>query len=131
MSKSYNNHIPLFVPEKKLRKMINKIKTDSLEPQEPKDPEASLIFDLYKFFASENQIESLKKRYQDGIGWGEAKAELFEVVNNEISKPREIYDSLMADKSQIDKILKEGAEKVRPKAIEFLTKVKKAIGAVS
>lgn len=128
MSKSYGNHIPCFIPEKKLKKMINKITTDSTPPEAPKNPDDSLIFDIYKFFATKEEQVALAKRYQEGIGWGHAKLELFEIVNRELSGAREKYDALMADKSQIDVILAEGAAKVRPIAQENLRRIKKAIG---
>ncbi|EPZ52233.1 tryptophan--tRNA ligase [Bacteriovorax sp. BAL6_X] len=128
MSKSYGNHIPCFVPEKKLKKMINKITTDSTPPEAPKNPDDSLIFDIYKFFATKEEQDALAKRYQEGIGWGYAKLELFEIVNREMKEARGKYDALMADKSQIDKILAEGAAKVRPIAQENLRRIKKAIG---
>jgi tryptophanyl-tRNA synthetase len=128
MSKSYNNHIPLFVPEKKLRKMVNKIVTDSTPPEEPKNPKESVIFEIYKSFGSKEQIKELENRYQTGIGWGEAKAELFEVINNELSAPRESYLELIQDTVKIDAVLKQGAEKVRPLAQNFLSEVKKIIG---
>ena len=128
MSKSYNNHIPCFIPEKKLKKMINKITTDSTPPEAPKNPDDSLIFDIYKFFATKEEQDALAKRYQEGIGWGYAKLELFEVVNRELKPMREKYDALMADKSQIDKILADGAAKIRPIAQENLRRIKKAIG---
>jgi tryptophanyl-tRNA synthetase len=130
MSKSYDNHIPLFLPEKKLRKMINKITTDSTDPSVPKNPDDSIIFDFYKLFANETQIKELDEWYRRGIGWGEAKLELFKVMNDHLSGPREIYNELMADKSKIDLILEEGAAKVRPLAAEFLKEVKKAIGVL-
>ncbi len=128
MSKSYNNHIPLFVSEKKLRKMVNKIVTDSTPPEEPKNPKESVIFEIYKNFGSKDEIKELKNRYQSGIGWGEAKAELFEVINNELASPRESYLELIQDTAQIDVVLKQGAEKVRPLAQNFLSEIKKIIG---
>lgn len=128
MSKSYHNHIPLFIPEKKLKKMINKITTDSTPPEAPKDPNESLIFDIYKFFATKEQQEALAKRYQEGIGWGHAKLELFDVVNAELAPMRERYDLYMSDKSLIDKILEDGAQKVREKASAKLKTIKQAIG---
>lgn len=130
MSKSYDNHIPLFLPEKKLKKLINKIKTDSSDPSVPKNPDDSIIFDFYKLFATETQVADLDAWYRRGIGWGEAKLELFNVINDHLKGPREIYNELMADKSKIDKILEEGAARVRPKAQEFLTEVKKKIGVL-
>ncbi|WP_412471062.1 tryptophan--tRNA ligase [Halobacteriovorax sp. RT-2-4] len=128
MSKSYGNHIPCFVPEKKLKKMINKITTDSTPPEAPKNPDESLIFDIYKFFATSEEQVALAKRYQEGIGWGHAKLELFEVLNRELTPMREKYEALMADKSQIDTILAQGAAKIRPIAQENLRRIKKAIG---
>ena len=128
MSKSYDNHIPLFLPEKKLKKMINKITTDSQPPEAPKNPDDSLIFDLYKLFAGEKEINELSDWYKKGIGWGEAKAELFKVINKELAGPREIYHELMANKSRIDDVLEQGRDKVRPKAQKFLSEVKTKVG---
>lgn len=108
MSKSYDNTIPLWVPEKKLRKLIMKITTDSSEPHEPKKTEGNTIMDLYKLFATKDQVEALKKRYATGIGWGEAKQELFEVVNEYLKEPREKYLHLMENKNLIDEILMDG-----------------------
>ena len=130
MSKSYNNTIPLFVGEKKLRKLINKIVTDSLPPEAPKDPENSAIMDLYKMFATKEEIEALRQEYLKGIGWGVAKAELFEVVNRELSGPREKYEYFMANKTEIDQILKDGAEKARVLAAKNLLEIKKKIGVL-
>lgn len=128
MSKSYNNHIPLFLSEKKLKKMINKITTDSSAPEDPKNPDDSLIFDLYKFFATKEEQEALAKRFKEGIGWGHAKLELFEVVNRELKEARLRYDALMADRQQIDAILNAGAQKVRQLAQQNLAEIKKKIG---
>jgi tryptophanyl-tRNA synthetase len=128
MSKSYDNTIPLFLPEKKLKKLINKITTDSQPPEAPKDPNDSLIFDLFKLFANEKEIIDLNDWYKKGIGWGEAKAELFKVVNRELTDPREIYQDLMENKSKIDTILAQGRDKVRPRAQKILNEVKMKIG---
>lgn len=127
MSKSYNNHIPIFLPEKKLRKMIMKITTDSRAPEEPKEPEGTII-DLYKLFASESESKELSARYKTGIGWGEAKQELFEKINQHIAPKRDYYDELMQDTSKIDVILKDGTERIRPRAIKLLEEIKQAIG---
>lgn len=128
MSKSYQNHIPLFLEEKALKKTINKIVTDSTAPEDPKDPNDSLIFDMYKFFATKEEQDILAKRYADGIGWGYAKLELFEVVNRELSEFRKKYHELMSDKSYIDSVLKEGALKVREISSKRLSEVKSIIG---
>ena len=128
MSKSYNNHIPMFAEEKKLRKLIMKVKTDSSPPEAPKDPNDSLVFDLYKEFATADQVSDLKARYEKGISWGEAKQALFEVVNDVLKEPREKYNALMSDPSQIDARLKEGGEKAREVARTNLKKIRLAIG---
>ncbi|MCG8592337.1 MAG: tryptophan--tRNA ligase, partial [Proteobacteria bacterium] len=71
MSKSYNNTIPLFTDEKRLRKLIMKIKTNSLEPGEPKVPADSTLFDIYKAFATPDEAAEIETRYAEGIAWGD------------------------------------------------------------
>jgi len=128
MSKSYGNTIPLFETSKKLRKAIMKIKTNSQEPGEPKDPEGNTVFEIYKAFASESQCNELKQAYLDGIGWGDAKQQLFEVVDGVLSEPRKRYDELMADPSRIDKILARGGEKARERSRPYLQQLRRAVG---
>ncbi|MED3961334.1 tryptophan--tRNA ligase [Niallia taxi] len=128
MSKSYNNTIPLFEDPKKLKKLINKIKTDSLPPEAPKNPDTSVLFMLYKEFATFVEVENMKEQYIKGIGWGEAKKELFNVMNRFIEEPREKYNELMSSPEKIDKILKEGAEKARAISVPFLKEIKSKIG---
>ena len=108
--------------------MINRIKTDSTDPSVPKDPDSSLIFQLYTHFADPKMVSDMREWYQRGIGWGEAKAELFKVIDAHLVGPREIYNELMADKSKIDRVLEEGRERVRPRAQGFLKEVKEVIG---
>lgn len=127
MSKSYSNIIPLWATEKKLKKTINKIKTDSTPEEEPKDPNNCYIMELYKLFATNDQVKSLEKRYLEGIGWGHAKAELFNVVNEKLSDPRKKYFHLMENKHLIDEILAAGAEKAKIIAIETMSRVRKAM----
>lgn len=128
MSKSYNNTIPLFEDPKQLRKLINKLKTDSSAPNEPKNPDTSTIYALYKEFADDNQMQEMKKRYQEGIGWGEAKQELFEVMNAFLHEPRERYNELMNNPKKLDLILQEGAEKARNLASPFSQEIREKIG---
>lgn len=128
MSKSYGNHIPLFSSEKELKKLINRITTDSSDPSVPKNPDDSLIFDLYSEFASPEKTAALREWYLRGIGWGEAKMELLSVLNETLSKPREIYAELMANPSKIDRILEEGAAVVRPRAQKLISDLKQTIG---
>jgi len=129
MSKSYNNVIPLFEPEKTLRKTIMRIVTNSQAVEEPKDPDASQIFLLYKLFASQDEQAALAGRYRaGGMGWGEAKEELFRVINRELTPIRERYDAIMADIPALDKVLERGAEKARPIAATIIGRVRKATG---
>jgi tryptophanyl-tRNA synthetase len=129
MSKSYGNVIPLFVPEKTLRKTIMRIVTNSQSVEEPKNPDESQIYQLYKLFADEDEQVSLAERYRGGgMGWGEAKEELFRVVNRRLAPMRERYDAIMADIPALDKILQHGAEKARPIAAATVKRFRKAAG---
>ncbi len=129
MSKSYGNTIAMFLPEKKLRKKVMKIVTNSQTIEEPKDPDTCSVFTLYKLFADEHQIEALKQRYQaGGMGWGEAKQALFEVMNEQITPYRERFNDLMSNKDYIDSQLTLGGEKARTIASETIKRVRKAVG---
>ena len=130
MSKSYNNHIPLFCPSNELKKKIMKIKTDSLSPTTPKDPKTSLVFQIYKEFAEMQKTEKLEDKLKKGCGWGEVKLELFELLEQKFQKQKEAYLSLLSNKQKIDRILHEGAVKARRKAQEVLQKVRKVIGVI-
>ena len=128
MSKSYNNTIPLFDTEKKLKKSINKIKTNLLEPGEPKDPDDSTVFQIWKAFATEQQTTDMRQQFHDGIAWGEAKKSLFELINNELAEPRERYLELMANPARMEAILLAGAEKARAVTAPKIQQVREAIG---
>jgi len=131
MSKSYNNFIPLFDTEKRLRKLIMKIKTNSLGPDEPKDPDTCPIFSIYKAFATEEQALEMAGRYRRGIAWGTAKQDLFEYINEILKEPRKRYQELMRNPSDIDGILEKGAIKARSFSVPFLEKIKDAVGLSS
>jgi len=128
MSKSYNNTIPLFLSEKKFRKMIMKIVTNSLEPGEPKDPDTSAVFQIYQAFAGEEEVKGMRQKFSDGIAWGEAKQQLFEYINNETSAYREKYDELIQDPDYVEKVLLEGAKKAREVSVPYIQELRKAIG---
>ncbi len=128
MSKSYNNTIPLFAPEKRLRKLIMKIKTNSLEPGEPKDPSDSTLFDIYKAFATAEETAAIEQAYADGIAWGEMKQTLFEYINAQLAPAREEYDRLIANPGEVERALLEGAEKARAIAGPYLAEIRHAIG---
>ena len=129
MSKSYGNTIPLFCSEKKLLKLIRKIKTNSLEPGEPKDPDTCTLFQIYSaFVANETLIAEKRKQYEEGAGWGDLKNQLFEVVNAQLKEPREKYEALIADPAYIEEVLQKGAEKARAEAKPFLAQIRHSVG---
>ena len=129
MSKSRNNVINIFLPEKKLRKQIMSIKTDSTPLEEPKDTKTDTIFALYKLLASKNQVAEMKIKYKGGnYGYGHAKQELHELILDKFSVAREQYSHYMSHKNEIDQILELGAEKARKVAREVLDRVRKKIG---
>ncbi len=128
MSKSYNNTIPIFGSEKQLKKSINKIKTNLLEPGQPKDPDDSIIFQFWKAFAPQPQIDEMRNKFLDGISWGEAKKELFNLINSELAEPREKYNQLMAHPEKIESLLIEGAYKAREISLPFIKEIRKAVG---
>lgn len=128
MSKSYDNTIPLWLPEKQLRKSIMKIVTNSLEPGEPKDPGDSTLFAVYSAFANAAQREDMRQAYREGIAWGEAKQRTFELINAELAAPRERYEALVAEPARIEAVLGAGAERARAEATPFLKRVREAVG---
>ena len=128
MSKSYNNAIPMWLPEKKLRKSIMKIVTNSLEPGEPKETEDSALFAIYSAFASAAQREEMKQAFADGIGWGDAKQRCFELINSELSSARTSYEELIAEPGIIESRLQEGAVRAREIAVPFMHQLRHAVG---
>jgi len=128
MSKSYGNTIPLFLPQKKLRKAIMKIVTNSLEPGEPKDTAGSTLFEIYQNFASAEEVAAMRRAYAEGIAWGEAKQLLFEKVDVELAEPRERYEALMARPDDIEQILLAGAQKARQRSGDFMQAIRVAVG---
>ena len=128
MSKSYNNTIPLFQTEKQLRKSINKIKTNLLEPGEPKDPDDSTVFQVWAAFASVQETARMRSEFENGIAWGEAKKQLFELINGELSEARVRYLQLMEDPDHIESLLQHGAERAREHSAPLMQKVRQAVG---
>ena len=128
MSKSYGNLIPLFCDTKTLRKYVMKIKTNSLEPGEPKSTDDCLLFDIYRSFASESQVSSMKKELENGMSWGDAKNELYELLDGHLSEPRLKYDDLISNPLFLDQVLNEGAERARGIASSNLAQIKSATG---
>ncbi len=128
MSKSYDNTIPWFLPEKKLQKAINKIKTNLLEPGEPKDPETSAVFQMWQAFATPEQAAYMREQFAGGIGWGQAKKELAHLIGTELREARERFESLLEAPGELDRILLEGAGKARAMSAPFMADIKKRVG---
>lgn len=128
MSKSYGNTIPLFLPEKQLKKSINKILTNLLEPGEPKDPDTSPVFHIWQAFATPEQTAMMREEFAKGIAWGEAKRQLFELINGQLAESRERYEALLANPSYIEDVLQAGAAKAREYSKPMLEKVREAVG---
>jgi len=128
MSKSYDNTIPLWLPEKQLRKAIMKIKTNSLEPGEPKDPDTAAVYSVYAAFATPVQRETMRRAFAEGIAWGEVKQQLFELVNADLAAPRERYEALMAEPERVERELKRGAEKARAVSRPLIEQLRHAVG---
>jgi len=129
MSKSYNNTIPLFASEKELHKTIMRVVTNSQAVEEPKDPDASQIYQLYKLFATAEEQAALAARFRaGGMGWGEAKEELFRVANRKLTPMRLLFEELIADPKRVDAILAKGAERARPIAALTVNRFRKAAG---
>ena len=129
MSKSYDNTIPLFAGGKKqLRDTILRIVTDSRLPGEPKDPDNSALFTIYRAFAGEAETAAFCDALLGGLGWGEAKQQLFERLDTELAPMRERYEGFIADPAAIEEILQEGARKARAIATPKLAALRDALG---
>ena len=129
MSKSYNNYINIFLPDKQLRKVVMKIETDSTPLEEPKNPDTDNVFALYSLLASEEQTARMREKYLAGnYGYGHAKQELFELIITTYEKERKLFWELMENTDKIDRLLKEGAEKARTVARPVLKKVRSKLG---
>lgn len=127
MSKSYNNTIPLFCEEAKLKKLIASIKTDSTLPTDPKSTDCT-VFNLYKLFASRQEVEQMAKCFSTGISWADAKAELFNVINRELSPMRDKYNYYKSHYSEVEKLLQEGSIRAQKIARETIERARMSIG---
>ena len=129
MSKSKNNIIDVFLPEKQLRKQVMGIATDSTPLEEPKDPESCTVFSLYRMVAEETAVKQMRLQYESGgFGYGHAKQALLEILLNKFARARTHFDKLMAKPQQMDKILQQGAIKAQSVANQTLSRVRKSIG---
>lgn len=129
MSKSRENFINLFLPDKKLRKQVMSIQTDSTPLEEPKNPDTCNVFALYKLVASDSEIAEMRKKYQaGGYGYGTAKQELYELLLKKYAFQREKYAYYMENLPEIDAALEKGAEKAREVADKVLERVRRKLG---
>ena len=128
MSKSYNNTIPIFLEEKKLKKSVMKIKTNSLEPGEPKDSSTCTVFSLYKAISSESDLNELQSQYDNGIAWGEAKTILFDRLNEFLKPYKNEYDRIIEDRGYVEQVLMDGANTAKEVSTPLIEKIRSAVG---
>ena len=128
MSKSYGNVIPIFTERNNLSKLIKRIKTNSLEPGQPKEPSDCSLFKILKAFGSPQEIEHMRRSYEEGLGWGKIKEVLTEIVDNKLTPFREEYHKIISDRHHLETTLREGAEKAREVATPVLKSVRDAVG---
>lgn len=129
MSKSYNNFIDIFLPEKELKKNINSIITDSTPLEEPKDPDTCNVFKLYSLIATEEQTLEMREKYQGGnYGYGHAKKEFMQVILDKYKKERELFNYYMENPEEVEKKLTSGEEKAKAVAAPILEKVRAKLG---
>lgn len=129
MSKSKGNLIDIFLPDKKLRKQIMGIVTDSTPLEEPKNPEGDTVFALYSMLASQEQVAEMRKNYLGGnYGYGHAKQALYECILDTFAKPRERFNYYMEHRDEIDEALRKGARKAHKVADEVLARVRTKVG---
>lgn len=129
MSKSRDNIINIFLPEKQLKKQVNSIVTDSTPLEDPKDPDDCNAFAIYKLLATYEQTEEMSNKYMaGGYGYGHVKRDIFELIIEKYSTQRERYNYFMENKNELDKVLLEGAEKARFIAKGVLARIRKASG---
>ncbi len=129
MSKSYNNFINIFLPEKELKKIVMSIVTDATPLEEPKNPDTCNVFALYKLLAAKEQIEEMRANYlKGGYGYGHAKTALYELILDKFKTPRETYNYYMLNRNELDAKLQIGADKARVIAKATLKRVREKLG---
>jgi len=129
MSKSYDNHIPIFARGKALKKRVMAIKTDSTPIEDPKDPDTCTVFALYRLFADEAQQADMRAKYAGGdYGYGHAKLELLELMEAHFAEARERFAEFQAHPERVEEILRAGAAKARPVAQAVLERARTACG---
>jgi tryptophanyl-tRNA synthetase len=131
MSKSYGNTIDLFDSPSKTRKRVMSIKTDSTPLEEPKDPDRCHVFALYRLLAEPDDVDALAEAYQKGgMGYGEAKKRLADVIEHRLGPSRERREKLAAAPDYVEDVLRDGARRARKLACEVMERVRDACGIV-
>lgn len=129
MSKSRNNFINIFLPEKELKKQVMAIQTDSTPLEEPKNPDTCNVFSIYKLLATKEEVEQMKANYlAGGYGYGHAKTALFQLILEKFAEPREKFNYYINNLTEVEQILKEGAIKASKIAENTLKRVREKIG---
>jgi len=129
MSKSYNNYINIFLPEKELLKVVKTIVTDATPLEEPKNPDTCNVFAIYRLLATEEQISEMRSNYvRGGYGYGHAKTALYELILSKFEKPRKRYTELMNNTDLLEKELQVGEAKARVIARDKLKLVRSVLG---
>jgi tryptophanyl-tRNA synthetase len=129
MSKSYDNYIDIFLPEKELKKNVNSIITDSKGLEEPKDPDTCNVFKLYRLIASHEQTTQMRKNYLGGnYGYGHAKKEFMQLILDKYATERKAFDFYMSNPEEIERKLSAGEEKAKTTSMVLLKKVRAKLG---
>ena len=129
MSKSYNNYINIFLPEKELKNVIKKIVSDSTPLEEPKDPDTDITFKIFSLLASESEVATMRQNYLNGgYGYGHSKQALLEVILEKYTEQRRLYTYYMENNEELEGILKTGEEKARAVAQKTISKVRRVLG---
>ncbi|HVF34865.1 MAG TPA: tryptophan--tRNA ligase [Candidatus Saccharimonadia bacterium] len=128
MSKSYDNTIPLWLPAKELRRAIMGIVTNSLEPNQPKDPDTSHLYAIYQAFADRADTSDYRRALESGIAWGDAKERLYQRLERELGEARARYDALIDEPERIEAVLANGAAKARARAQATMRELRTAVG---
>ncbi|MCH7703768.1 MAG: tryptophan--tRNA ligase [Planctomycetes bacterium] len=132
MSKSYGNTIDLFDTPAQTRKRIMSIKTDSTPVEAPKDPDTCNVFALYRLLADENETKELEAQYRaGGMGYGDAKKTLADVVERLMGPARDRREQLARHPDDLEDVLVAGAKKARAIACEVMVDVRSACGIVT
>ncbi|ETX29602.1 tryptophan--tRNA ligase [Roseivivax isoporae] len=129
MSKSYGNTLPLFGDAKARRKAINRIVTDSKQPEEPKDPDTNTVYQLYAALAEPAEIAHLRARFEDGgLGYGEAKRILADKLDELFEAPKARFEEYMSDRGELEAMMAKASERARDKAARKIAALRRVIG---